>query len=413
MSVPTPANADLEREAELVRRSGVLGRPGPLSRLFEFLLARSSGAAPKEIEIAVEVFGKQPDFDVAQDSLVRVYVHKLRKRLDEFYTRNARAMRIVIPKGEYRLVLAPAAQDRVPAPADAAEGRSRPWVIAAAAAASLVLGALLMWAWVNTLGRSAAERELKAVRASALWAPLLADDAPVTIVVGDYYLLGEMDAAGNVTRLVREFFINSPVDFIEHLELDPERMQRYRNLDLTYLPVSSAFALHDLAPVLAPKERVQVMLASDLDGDTLASSHIVYIGYLSGLGMLGDRVFEASRLQLGGTYDELVDPATKRAYVARHPDRPGGEHIDYGYAAVLRGAGDKRIVIISGTRDLGVVQTARSLTDPKSLGAILEESEGAHSFESLSEVRGVARAGMSAERVFVSEIKKGLVTATH
>src|SRR5690606_41244557 len=51
--------------------------------------------------------GKSSSFDVAQDSVVRVYIHKLRRRLDEFYDGlpAAPASRLVIPKGEYRLTI--------------------------------------------------------------------------------------------------------------------------------------------------------------------------------------------------------------------------------------------------------------------------------------------------------------------
>src|SRR5687768_14859090 len=98
----------LEREqlseaAERFRASGSLGKPGPLSRLFDFLLARTlAGEAPKEIEIALEVFGKSPTFDVSQDAVVRVYVHKLRRRLDDFFGKDTQAAsgRLTIPKGE-------------------------------------------------------------------------------------------------------------------------------------------------------------------------------------------------------------------------------------------------------------------------------------------------------------------------
>ncbi len=101
---------ELQRQAEQFRASGLLGKPGALSRLFDFLLSRSlSGEVPKEIEIALQVFGKGANFDVAQDSVVRVYVHKLRRRLEEFATRSLTPYdsRITIPKGEYRLVLEP------------------------------------------------------------------------------------------------------------------------------------------------------------------------------------------------------------------------------------------------------------------------------------------------------------------
>src|ERR687898_358319 len=97
---------ELTHHAEQFRASGLLGKPGTLSRLFDFLLARSlEGDAPKETEIALQVFGKSSGFDVSQDAVVRVYVHKLRRRLEEFNARAAGGAKIVIPKGEYRLLL--------------------------------------------------------------------------------------------------------------------------------------------------------------------------------------------------------------------------------------------------------------------------------------------------------------------
>ena len=116
---------ELIHHAEQFRASGLLGKPGMLSRLFDFLLARSlEGDAPKETEIALQVFGKRPGFDVSQDAVVRVYVHKLRRRLEEFNARRSGSAKIVIPKGEYRLLLErPAARARSGAGNDSAGDR--------------------------------------------------------------------------------------------------------------------------------------------------------------------------------------------------------------------------------------------------------------------------------------------------
>lgn len=106
MDVSPDFAAELKQRAEQLRASGALGRAGVLSRLFDYLLERSfANVAPKEIEIALNVFGKAPDFDSSSDAIVRVYVHKLRRRLDEYYARSSSLGRIVIPRGEYRLVL--------------------------------------------------------------------------------------------------------------------------------------------------------------------------------------------------------------------------------------------------------------------------------------------------------------------
>lgn len=62
----------LLQEAERIRSSGALGEAG-LRRLFDYLVANSlEDRSPKEIAIAIDVFGRGADFDVSQDALVRV-----------------------------------------------------------------------------------------------------------------------------------------------------------------------------------------------------------------------------------------------------------------------------------------------------------------------------------------------------
>lgn len=409
---------ELQRQADLIRASGLLGKPGALSRLFDYLLERSLAAdVPKEIEIALQVFGKNTSFDVSQDSVVRVYVHKLRKRLDDFYSRSSPAAlyRIVIPKGEYRLAIERTATEAVetaeagplPAPPAVQPPRSlwHRWLLPSAALlAATVLGALL--AIVAVTDR--ADWDRRAVRNSAVWAPLLDDDLPITIVVGDYYMLGEVDELGNVKRLVREFFINSPGDFMSNVEASPELMARYRNLNLTYLPTAAAFALEDIVPILAAKKRVRMMLMSDMKGDMIKGTHIVYVGYISGLGMLNEPVFNASRMMPGGSYDVLIDTTTNDEYHSSAGEISESRYTDYGYFATFPGPDRNRMVIIAGTRDTGVMTIAETIVRPAALADLSKKAGGAASFESLYEVYGVAKAGMNAKQLWVAPL-----TTTH
>src|SRR5262245_7683466 len=103
------SDADLLRaHADRIRASGVLGRSPLMQRLFDFLLECSlANRAPKEIEVAIDSSGKGTYFDVSQDAMVRVYVHKLRRKLEEFYAGIGAdtAAHLSIPKGEYRFVV--------------------------------------------------------------------------------------------------------------------------------------------------------------------------------------------------------------------------------------------------------------------------------------------------------------------
>jgi hypothetical protein len=247
---------------------------------------------------------------------------------------------------------------------------------------------------------------VRAVRASSVWAPLLADDLPITIVVGDYYLLGETDKEGDtIERLVREFYINSPDDFVYQVEANPKLMERYRNLDLNYLPTSAAFAMQEVAPILTTKKPVRVMLMSDLNGSMLKASHVVYIGYISGLGILGDAVFAVSRLSPGGTYDELMDKTGKRQYVSTVAGTGESRYTDYGYFSTFDGPDHNRIVVLAGTRDTGVMHVAEAMTRPHALQGLAARTKGAASFEALYEVHGVAKAGMTSRLVFATPMR--------
>ncbi|HSG65549.1 MAG TPA: hypothetical protein VLD39_11135, partial [Gammaproteobacteria bacterium] len=106
----TAAASIVHSAVERVVASGVLGRSRTYAKLLEYVVECSvEDRAPKELEIAVEVFGRGGDFDPNQDSLVRVYMHNLRQKLEQYYAQHGAAddYRLVIPRGEYRLVVEP------------------------------------------------------------------------------------------------------------------------------------------------------------------------------------------------------------------------------------------------------------------------------------------------------------------
>jgi hypothetical protein len=104
---PADAGAVAERqELDWLLTSGVLGRSGNLARVLKYICEeRFAGRAQhiKEYTIATEALGRRPDFDPNSDTIVRVTVHSLRKRLLEIYQNDGaeRPMRLVIPPGHY------------------------------------------------------------------------------------------------------------------------------------------------------------------------------------------------------------------------------------------------------------------------------------------------------------------------
>jgi len=407
------ADPDLLRaHADRIRESGVLGRSPLMQRLFDFLLDRTlSGKAPKEIEVAVDAFGKGADFDVSQDAMVRVYIHKLRRKLEEFYegAGASEPVRLSIPKGEYRFVVEaaepPAPTASVPAPLRAAPPwHQRKWVMRALVVSLLINAGVLLTAWLRPSGPV---DDLTELRQSALWSPMLHDERTIFVVVGDYYIFGETDETMEVKRLVREFGINSPQDLDHHLKLHPDLADRYMDLELAYLPTAAAYALRDLMPVLASaNKRVRVVTMSQLNPAVIKSADVIYVGYLSGLGMLRDIVFSGSRLTFGESYDEIVDRKTQKRYVSQAgaPYRGENKVHDYGYFATFTGPSGNRIVIIAGTRDVAAMHMAETVTAPHTLAALVQSAGTAPAFEALYEVYGMDRLNLDGKRLLTSSL---------
>ena len=397
----------IRAQAAKITASGVLGRSRFYASLLEYLVTCTlEGRAPKEIEIAADVFGRKGDFDPSQDSMVRVYAHNLRQKLQQFYASvgSDEPRQLAVPRGEYRLALVDAvAEQEAPASVPPSSRRFHAaWLIAAV----LLLG-------VGIAAGIAIEDRLQApasgaspyaaIAHSPLWQPLLDDDLPILVVVGDYFIFGEVDSMGNIERLVREFSINSSKDLADLVMYDPEAAARYMDLDLTYLPRGAAFALRDLLRVLYTSDKtVRVISMSELNVADVKTSHIVYVGYISALEKLLDFVFASSELTVGETFDELILRPSNVTY-ASEAGIPSahGNYRDYGLFSTFPGPGGNQLFIVAGMRDPGLMQTAQELSEAMRLSVVeqvaAEKSPGdPPAVELLFQVTGNSRTNLDA-----------------
>lgn len=150
---------DLEQQ-ELERAIGLLGRSTRPGRLLEYLGSKyfsQQETQLSEFDIAREVFGRSTEnFDPAEDAVVRVEVHRLRKKLRDIYEKDTRphAIQIALPAGtyvprfEFRAETAPASAS----PSDAAAAAATPsrrvpswaWSLAGAGVAVAAIAGILL-----------------------------------------------------------------------------------------------------------------------------------------------------------------------------------------------------------------------------------------------------------------------------
>jgi len=393
-------------EIARVRESGVLGASGRLLELFDFLAARSAeGRPPKEAEIALTVFGKSESDALRDDPVARVYIHRLRKRLDDFYLRNGMpaGVRLDIPKGDYRIACtSPDAEgtsengeDAAPATSPSKAGRKLSWGLIAACVAGLaIVGNIAAWALLAPGGRQ--ERELAS---TDVWAGIAESKRPLLIVVGDYYMFGEYEDRVVLKRLIRDFAINSKEELVYSQRDKPDTFEQYSDVAMQYLPASAAFALADLAPLLHEGRDVQVTLASELTPNRMKSNDIIYVGLLSGLGPLRDPVFSQSRFRMGESYDQIIDKQTGRRYTSEAFLAAPSDQMyrDYGFFSSFEGPTGNRIVILSGSRDTAVMGVAEAVTQIDRLARVEEKTPREKDFEALFEVKGQKHVNLEAQ----------------
>lgn len=395
MSEAGSSNASFEREIERLREVGVVGRSGRLRELFDFLADRGPDAeSASQAEIAQEVFG-QVESD-ADDATVRVYVHRLRKKLEDHYTANLPASgraQLDLPAGVYALRVvkedaAPAAiPQAVTLPAESRfGGKAILAIVALAALATFAAGYML---------------KRDGPQANAIWDPLLESDRPVLVALGDYYLFGEIDPVfPEDGRLIRDFQVNSPEDLLRMQEAEPERYGNAEDVGLNYLPFQTSYALQSLAPLLnASGKQVNIIAASELTSDQLNTHDVVYIGLLSGMGLLEEITFANGGLRIGDSYDEIIDKDSGKRWMSDEARRLASPafYRDYAYIARFTAPGGALVTVVAservtGLRGVGPIVAAK-------LDQGLGDSASGGDFEALFQVTGQQGADLSSRLV--------------
>lgn len=379
----------IRQQAEAILQSGALGKSDAFARLLRFLADKAeSGKAVKEIEIAIEVFGRDETFDVTQDSLVRVYIHKLRSKLADYYAGPGKhaTEQLYIPKGSYILSLATPAElaakrDPVTAPRGAKwRGVGAGTLLATLLAALFISYGLLRTSTLEPLDH-------------ALWNPLLAEGRPLTILLGEVFVYSELNAEFEQLREVRDFSIHSATQFHQLTATDPALTLHQRDLGVRYLPAATGAVLNQIAKLLGQRISWETAMASELEQRDFSGHNLLYIGQFTGLQGLRDELFEGSAFTLHPNGTVLIDRNSGDVYVGQGQIAQGyrDRYLDYALFSRSQRSDGSWLYSIAAPRDAGLEQLSAYLTTAAGLNA--QGMDGVRSegrIEILAEISGDA-----------------------
>ena len=174
-------SSNIRQYLQKVLQSSEFQNASKYQKLLEYLVNSTlEGNVPKEITIAMELFGAEMNDDTLGESNIRVYVHNIRKKLDSYYINEGRNDKIQfrIPKGRYKVEFVNRKDIGRPA--------SRRAILITGIILSVLLAANLF-----RLVLSRGEGTGKSENSQWIWGDLLSRDAPLPVNVGDYYLIQE------------------------------------------------------------------------------------------------------------------------------------------------------------------------------------------------------------------------------
>ncbi len=342
-----------------------------------------------EQQIGIEVFGRRPDYNPAEDNIVRVEARELRKRLDRYFLTEGQKeqLRIRIPKGSYVPSFEPNpclenTECSLPVPDGDARTQVHPLrarmkgsfskILGRVSWSTLVLGflvaILLPVRLTEWRGKdAAAERSFMGVpsgtEASGIWPALFPSPRPVEIIAADSSLVLTQDIAGKIVPLA-DYFNRKYAEDLQGPEVPLIVSRPYTSL--ADVLVTSEI----LQTALAQQRRILVRYARDLQMRDLENNNLIFLG--SSYSDPWIREFDGEReFGLG------VDGPSRRLYFFNKSPHPGeakryysgGQtgNTDETYGLVtflpnLRNSGN--VLILEGTNSEGTEAAGDFITDP-------------------------------------------------
>jgi hypothetical protein len=273
------SKSNFESQIDKLVSSRSLHTSDSLCKLLRYLAHHSSmnpGAAPKEYQIATEVFGRRQDFDPHLDSLVRVQAARLRAKLAEYYASEGAGdpVMVELPKGTYGLTFhervtpasthetlgSPAVHDATPIPQS---GKSQTLLFAMLA---IVLAGLLG----AVIGRTMFPRGPNAGVAADSSSP----SAPASIRT---FWEGFLNTHGQPWVIFSNApFVGRPDTGMRYY--DAKRDDKARTLD-HYTGVGEVLAVHALDGVFAQlKQQLRLKRGSLFSLDDAKNNDLIFIG---------------------------------------------------------------------------------------------------------------------------------------
>ena len=370
------------------------------SKLLAYLVKKTLAKEHiKEAHIAIDVFMKDDDFDPAIDSTVRVYVGKVRKKLETFYytdeSKNC-GLKFTIPRGRYNVEFSKRKK------------RGNKIRLSFPGVVLIVLSIIVSTFFIIHLlkDKNSQYSRTKLVSNSPVWIDYSNSELPTLIVVGDFYFMQKY--IDDTRYFVRNSQINTPEDFASS-NLDTLGFAEYR---YTYTPSEMSECIaHFIPHLLNNKQIFNITRASKLTWEDVNTNNIIFIGDFKTLYILNSLLprFNVKYNQGESTY-VLLDKNNKAIDefdFSRDQDGVRNENI---LVTKRLGGNNNTITLILALGRGGVDDVSQKLCDPDFLEDLMqiygkEKSDGPFLFDMVFELEGIEDTSLDSKVIYFNRVE--------
>jgi hypothetical protein len=381
-------------------------RSPQLSKFLRYICNASfedGGQQLSEQHIGVAVFGREPEYDSAADTIVRSHALRLRRRLEQYFQKTGKdeSIHLVIPKGSYTPSFVPAparlrkdepdgssaldqssSPDAESAPATDRLTSNRAWKDTLSPHASI--GRLTSHVWryriltgfliLVCVALSVAfalhlRTHFQISRRHILWGRLFTDDQPTQIVLGDSGLV-LFHAATKQYVSLHDYLSNDyskQMPYVEHVDPKFADFLLHRRYTSTVDAITLA---HLVRLPEAVTERTLIHYSRDMHIEDFSSDNLIMIGAEEAVPWV--ELFE-SHMDFAYSIDH---PDRHSSFINRHPQpgelaeyspyTPATQGKAYGVIAFLPNLGASgNVLILEGLSMVGTEATTNLAIDDK------------------------------------------------
>lgn len=211
--------------------------------------AHNNNLDVKAVNIAIDLLQRKGEIDENDETIARVYIHKLRTKLNAYYANEGKNDTVIleIPKGKYVLEFIEKNKEE---PANARKNSFQPMIISIITL--LPINFILLWIFGIFSGNSA----------NTIWKEFVKEKEPVNLILANpFFYTAHND---KTTFVVRNFDINSQEDLKTNSSAFPDENFKLASSDLSYFSNNNITSLPMLFSVIA-KSDSEIKLYSSLD----------------------------------------------------------------------------------------------------------------------------------------------------